>query len=262
MIEPVKQDGVSRAFTILNVLAGSATGLGLGQIQKRCPGIPRATLIRLLTRLVRDDLVIKSGPRGVYGLGETSLRFARAAMGVASRAEIVKPVVDWLAHTTKRSAVYAELEGEQCFFPYKCEPAQAFHYRDVNVRSPELIQNTIGRMLLAYQDKPFIDHVLANKAIYPRETPVRELRKRLTAIVRDGVAAEADIHPNAHVRIVAPVITDPAHKPCGAVAISMFAPPPPPETIDLLTDQVREAARRIRRRIRKIEIQSTPEKTE
>ncbi len=128
--------GLRRGFQLMEWLADSPDGLSFMEIAKKFDNLAPATLSRLLKALLEEELISQNGTQK-YVCGTRFVTLARRALGVESRAEIVKPVLRELAEDTGESAAYFEQINDRHVLVAKHEMPNSFHYQSSGFVFPD-----------------------------------------------------------------------------------------------------------------------------
>lgn len=94
---------VTRAVTVLHVLADSAGDLGNNEIARRT-GINPSTVSRLLATLAQDELVTRTADTGRFRLGPRLVELGNAALARVDMRELARPHLVALSEATGETA--------------------------------------------------------------------------------------------------------------------------------------------------------------
>lgn len=140
---------VGRVASVLRLLAGERTGLGVNEIARRVGLIP-STTFHLLRALVEEGLVAFDSEKKTYRTGVGLLTLVRDAMASADYPKAVRPALDALANEFHVTALAVELDSKERMVVVAFSRAEGFVSIHVPVgsRFPGLISAT-GRCVAA-----------------------------------------------------------------------------------------------------------------
>src|ERR671936_68805 len=99
---------IERAAEVLRALYGEPRGLSLSQISERV-GLPRSTVQRLVSALVRERLLTAASPNGRVRLGPELTRLANSRRELS---EDVRPYMERLYREFDETVVCSVIEGD------------------------------------------------------------------------------------------------------------------------------------------------------
>ncbi len=210
---------IDRAFRILTAFGPEHRSLTLTALSVRA-GLPKASALRITRKLVEWG-ALERADNGEYMIGVRLLEVASLApRGHGLRATAL-PYLDDLHHSTGQHVLLAVRDGLEAILVERLSARTAARvlYR-VGGRMP-LHSTGVGLVLLAYAPAAVQDEVLAGELIMQPEgvrLMEHELRTRLAAIRREGVAIATRRHPEPMTSVAAP-ITD--HRGVAVAAISV-----------------------------------------
>jgi len=210
---------LDRAFRILTAFGPEHRSLTLTALSVRA-GLPKASALRITRKLVEWG-ALERADNGEYMIGVRLLEVASLApRGHGLRATAL-PYLEDLHHSTGQHVLLAVRDGLEAILVERLSARTAARvlYR-VGGRMP-LHSTGVGLVLLAYAPAAVQDEVLASDLIMQPEgvrLMEHELRTRLAAIRREGVAIATRRHPEPMTSVAAP-ITD--HRGVAVAAISV-----------------------------------------
>lgn len=213
--EPV----LDRAFRILTAFGPEHRSLSLTVLSARA-GMPKASALRITRKLVEWG-ALERADSGEYVIGVRLLEVASLApRGHGLRATAL-PYLEDLHHSTGQHVLLAVRDGHEAILVERLSARHAARvlYR-VGGRMP-LHSTGVGLILLAHAPPAIQDEVLAGDLIMQPEgvrLTAHDLRSRLAAIRREGVAIASRWHPEPMTSVAAPV-TD--HRGTAVAAISV-----------------------------------------
>lgn len=200
--EPV----MDRAFKLLGSFGPADMSLSLAALTERS-GLPKSTALRLANQLAHWG-ALERNPRGEYVIGLKLFELASLApRGHGLRAAAL-PFMEDLHHATRQHVLLAVRDGAEAVLVDRLSAhgAGRVMYR-VGGRLP-LHSTGVGLVLLAHAPHEVQARVLAGSPrLLPEniELSEHELRGRLAAIRREGVAAISRPYPEPMSAVAAPV---------------------------------------------------------
>ena len=143
---------VSRAASVLRLLAGERFGLGVTEIARRVGLVP-STCLHVLRALVEEGFVVFDEQKKTYKTGVGLLTLVRDAMASNEFPKMVQPVLDELAAKHHVTAVAVEFDARDRMVVVALARSTNFVSLHVNIgsRFPSLTSAT-GRMVAAASD--------------------------------------------------------------------------------------------------------------
>src|SRR5258707_15377875 len=96
LVAASRAPAVARAATVLRLLAGERTGLGVSEIARRIGLVP-STCLHVLRALVEEGFVTFDEQKKTYNTGVGLLTLVREAMASNPFPRVVQPVLDEIA---------------------------------------------------------------------------------------------------------------------------------------------------------------------
>jgi DNA-binding IclR family transcriptional regulator len=213
--EPV----LDRAFRILASFGPASQSLSLTSLSARA-GLPKASALRIARKLVECG-ALERAENGDYVVGLRLLEIASLApRGHGLRATAL-PYMEDLHHATGQHVLLAVRDGHDAVLVERLSARGAGRvmYR-VGGRMP-LHSTGVGLVLLAHSPPTVQEEVLTGDlTLKPENTQLsdRELRARLAAVRRDGVATVSRPRPEPMTSVASPII-DHHHSPIAALSV-------------------------------------------
>lgn len=140
---------VSRAATVLRLLATDSSGLGVNEIARRVGLVP-STCLHVLRALVDEGFVTLDPEKKTYRTGVGLLTLVRDAMANSDYPRVVQPMLDQLAAEHHITAVAVELDSRDRMVVVALSRSDSLISLHVNVgsRYPSLVSAT-GRCIAA-----------------------------------------------------------------------------------------------------------------
>lgn len=210
---------LGKAVAILRAFSANDRALGLAEITRRT-GLHKATAHRLCRELVLHRLLDRAdgGYRLSGGLFELGMRAAEER----SLTEVAIPFLQDLYERTHETVHLGVQEGHEVVYVLKLGGhRQARSPSRVGGRMP-MHCTAIGKALLAYAEPSVITDVLSRPM--ERRTPHTItapglLRRRLTAVLHDGVAYERE-ESALGLTCIAAAVLDAEDRPVAAISIT------------------------------------------
>jgi len=197
-----------RVMQIVEALAEAESGLPLTALASRL-SIPKTSALNHLRVMVRSGHVAMNNGR--YVLGPASVRLGIIIASASSGQASIEPIANELAQQGGETALIGMLDREAREAVYVCvfQGSQPIRYvPTVGTRRP-LYSAAIGRVLLAFQDEPYISSYLRSTKRIPitpkTETDRKQLARVLTAIRINGQATTNGMHLEGVGGIASPV---------------------------------------------------------
>jgi DNA-binding IclR family transcriptional regulator len=200
--EPV----LDRAFRMLGAFGPAHRSLSLTSLSARA-GLPKPTTLRLARKLAEWGALERTAD-GSYVIGLRLLEIASLApRGHGLRATAL-PYLEDLHQATGQHVLLAVRDGHEAILIERLSAHGAGRvlYR-VGGRMP-LHSTGVGLVLLAHAPPPVQDEILAGDlTLEPEHITLsgRDLRARLAAIRRDGVAVASRRHPEPMTSVACPI---------------------------------------------------------
>lgn len=199
-----------RALQLLKVFNGDEPSLGVSEIARRAK-IPTSTTHRLLSHLVKGELLTKDGPN--YRLSLHLYQLGNQAMHgqVQGLRETAAPYLGELFSRTRLTANLAFLQGPEIVMIDKVVGLQGY-------RSPAIVGGRypttctgLGKAMLAFESEESIQDVLTFGI--PRRTrhsisSIPELRKQLAATRATRLAFDREEATLGQFCVASPIIVD------------------------------------------------------
>lgn len=183
---------VERIFAILDHLAVEREGDTLAGIARMAQA-PKTSLVGLLAGMLEGGHVSRDA-QGRYTLGPQMISLAMRVTGGMDLGKLARPLLAELVERTGETALLGTLAPDANLSMYidKVETANPVRYTVSLGERRELYSSAIGKLLLAYMEKPQREEYLRTeplRAFTPNTiTSVRRLRNELAKIVREGIS--------------------------------------------------------------------------
>jgi DNA-binding IclR family transcriptional regulator len=206
---PVGEPVLDRAFRLLGCFDPANRSLSLTSLSARA-GLPKASALRLARKLVEWGALERT-ENGDYTIGLRLLELASLApRGHGLRATAL-PYMEDLHHATGQHVLLAVRDGREAVLVERLSARGAGRvlYR-VGGRMP-LHSTGVGLILLAHAPVPVQEEILDSDLtgdLDPAGAPPsgRDLRARLAAVRREGVAISSRAQPDPMTSVAAPIV--------------------------------------------------------
>lgn len=181
----------ARVVGVFETLARSEEGMSLAELSVAL-GAPKSSLLGLLRSMVSAGYLAHG--HGLYRLGPRSFRLAADILAVRRFPSLVRPVLQDLNAHTNETVFLVQLDrvARRATYVEGFDSPNPVRYTVPTGTSRPLYVSAGGLMLLAFQERAFIDAYLASVSLDPLTprtiTDVGELRRRLQTIRREGFA--------------------------------------------------------------------------
>ncbi len=216
---------LSRGLQIIDILAESRDGLPLTQIARKA-SLSKSSTHRLLQTLVQEDLVTQDGDSSHYRLSLKLLWLAIRLIDGLSLDQMVRPLLEDLAHATRETVHMALLDGNMAVYVEKIDSPNSIRmYSRVGKRVP-LHCTGLGKAILAYLPKERVHEIVAIEGL-PRRTAntitePKPLFEHLATIRSRGYALDEEEHEEG-IRCIAAPLFDRQNQVVGALSITALA---------------------------------------
>jgi IclR family KDG regulon transcriptional repressor len=211
---------VARAAALLKALAARGKPMGLSDLA-RSIGISKPATFHLLRTLEIEGFVAKH-PDATYQLDWGLYELGSAVIRSVDLTRVTRIHLDRVAEETGEAVLLSILDDDSILYLDRGQSTESFSMvANVGRRSP-LHTNASGKVLLAYQDQPFIARVLATKLSANTPTTIcdpHELEQQLLEARRDGYATCWQEQELGLCSIAVPIF-DYTGRACAAMAIA------------------------------------------
>lgn len=234
---------LTRGLGILEILAANADPITLRELHDSS-GLPKSTLVRLLSALVGLEFAVRVDERPAYRLGHKVMDLAKAYVKGLDISEVAGRYLGALAAATRQTSNLGVLDGDQVLHVCVQAPDRPLRFETAAGSRAAAYCTGLGKMLLASLEADELDAHLplgGLVAITPRTLTDRALLARdLQKTARRGYAFDDNEHSEGLRCLAVPVIAD--GTPIAAISVSgpaaEFGAPHQPEHLK----QLREAA--------------------
>lgn len=174
---------LTRGLLILRCLADAGVPLGLAELQDRT-GIPKSTLVRLLSVLQDENYVLRVDETPAFWLGPSVMPLADSYTAALDISACAESVLGPLAATTGQTANIAILDSRDVVHLCVVEPNRSIRFRSSTGSRDGAYQTGLGKLLLAFSSPGSLDGHL------PEEPFPARTKKTITT--RRGLLAELD----------------------------------------------------------------------
>jgi IclR family transcriptional regulator, acetate operon repressor len=234
---------VDRAVEVLDLLAGAGPGLGVTEIARRVR-LGKSTTHRLLSSLVRAEIVRLDPERRVYHLGYRLLQWTAAwldRMDVRTRA---LPHITRLREKSQETVILNILADHERVAVERLEAAQEVRFvADLGTPLP-LTVGASGKAILAYLPEATLAAVLETAGLTGAKAAA--LRRTLGEIRRAGSAVSYGERIPGSGAVSAPVFNHQGRV-IGSVSILSVAVRLSPDTVRTYRELVRQTAEAVSR---------------
>lgn len=242
---------LSRALSILNVLAGNDQGLGLGDVANET-GLALSTAHRLLTTLQSENYVRFDAERGMWTVGVQSFIVGSAFLRSRELTSIARPYMYRLMERCGETANLAVEDGGQAVYVAQIECRQVMRAIARPGGRAAMHNSGVGKMLLATMPEQTIKDIVDLHGMAPAtgrsHQSISELLADLAAIRERGYAID-DEENSIGLRCVAAPIFDEHSKAIASISVSGPTARIDDELLPVLGRAVTDAAAKITREL-------------
>lgn len=174
-----KNRSVTRAFDVLECVAGADAPLGLAEIARRA-GLGRPTALRFLSVLKSMGYIHRHPVDGTYCVGYRTDQLARKARSAEVLCDVARPIVTDLAGRFGDSTYVGVMEGPWMYYRQRVDPPTAAHKRTTVDTPFDPVCMIPGRLLLAYREPADVEET------YDRNRPQRPTSRNVPTLAALG----------------------------------------------------------------------------
>lgn len=200
---------VTRVLNMFGMLAQLEGGASLADLSGMLSS-PKSSLLLLLRPLVAEGFLIHE--HGRYRLGPASYRLASTISATRNLNSLIRPYIVHLAEQLSESVYLAVLDRDSamCSYIEGIDCTQAVRFVLPLGQARPLYSTAAGRVLLAFQEKTWVDRYLHRIKLVPatEHTIVSKagLEKELSKIREEGIAVTKDEGHTGASGIAAPIV--------------------------------------------------------
>ncbi|MDQ6895089.1 MAG: IclR family transcriptional regulator [Actinomycetota bacterium] len=202
---------LARGLLVLETVAAQPEPATLGEIHASS-GLPKSTIVRLLSALVSEEYLVRVDERPSYRLGHKVMSLANAFVDALSVPDVARPHLAQLASQTRQTANLAVLDGPNVIHVAVEHPDRPLRY-DASVGDRAVTFGTgLGKVLLAALPDSEVGAHLP-PAPWTASTPTtittpRRLKPILADVRRQGYAYDDEEWDEGLRCLAVPVVVD------------------------------------------------------
>jgi len=180
---------VQRAVEVLELLAGSHTGISLADLSRQT-GYPKSSLFRILLTLEKASIVQLDRTRSIFTLGMKLIDWGNRALEKIDLKTVTHPHLVRMSDETRESYYVAILEDNEVIIIDRADTPEIWRMvARLGQRSP-VHATASGQVLLAEADDEVLHAAIQRRGL-KRYTPqtitsLKRLRRRYKEIRKDG----------------------------------------------------------------------------
>lgn len=242
---------LDRAISILNLLAETNQGVGLGDIAHAI-GVPKSTAHRILMNLESERMVDRDPVSGRYRLGLRLFELGSLAVARFSIRDRAVQYLEALVRETDETSHLCVLEDGEVLYLDKLESNRSVRLTSrIGLRNPVHCTG-VGKVMMAYLDDAEVEEIVQRRGLArftsKTITTLAELRIELAKVREQGYAVDDEEHEE-DVRCVAAVVRDHQGRPAAAMSVAAPSFRIPPERIPVFAKSICKAAQQLSRDI-------------
>jgi DNA-binding IclR family transcriptional regulator len=140
-----------RGLALLERMAAGPEPLTLNDLLETT-GVPKSTLVRLLSVLCELEYAVRVDDRPRYRLGHKVQHLAKAYVSALDLSEVAGRYLEPLAKSTQQTANLGVLDGDQVLHICVCEPDRPLRFTAEPGTRDHAYCTGLGKLLLAYAD--------------------------------------------------------------------------------------------------------------
>lgn len=245
---------VERVFDILEQLSASTVSMGLSDIAK-ATGMSKSTVHRLISSMCARQYVEKNQDN-TYSIGYKLMETVSLHINSLELLTEAKPFLNDIMRDLGLTAHLGILDGCEVIYLEKMDVYPNTRiYTQVGYRSPAYC-SSIGKCLLSCLSKEELEDALYlckfQKYTKNTITDIQEFKRYLKVVRRQGWAMDNEEYQLGHRCVSAPVF-DYRGSPIAAISASGSITQFPKERLETVIHEVKEAARKLSRRLGYVE---------
>jgi DNA-binding IclR family transcriptional regulator len=175
---------LTRGLLILEILAKEPPPLTLSNLHEQS-GLPKSTLVRLLSALAELQFVVRVDERPAYRLGHKVMDLARSYVNSLDISQVAGDYLAELSDRSRQTSNLGVLDGDRVLHVCVRAPDRPLRFQtEAGARAPTYCTG-LGKMLLAGLDPTMVDQHLpagsfeafVDRTIVDRDVLRRELRR-------------------------------------------------------------------------------------
>jgi DNA-binding IclR family transcriptional regulator len=202
---------LTRGLGILESLAASADPVTLAELHEDI-ALPKSTLVRLLSDLVRAEFAVRVDERPAYRLGHKVMVLANSYVKSLDISQVAGGYLADLAASTRQTSNLGVLDGDQVLHVCVEVPDRPLRFETATGSRAPAYSTGLGKMLLASLADASVDaHLPAGHlpAVTPRTLTDRaQLARELAKTARRGYALDDNEHSEGLRCLSVPVVAD------------------------------------------------------
>lgn len=213
-------NSVEHAIRLVELLAGSANGLGVSQIAQSLD-LPRATVYRLLKTLAQREWIIQDDKTYRLSFRLPGLFQGAGAGAEAALAARITPLLHQLVNETGETAHLAALDGDRVVYLAKVDSPHPIRMFSENGWRGPLHATGVGKVLLASTEAKLLSQICDQglERFTPNTIVKKEqLQAELAQIRKQGYALDAEELIEGLTCVAVPVFSGEAIR--GAISVA------------------------------------------
>jgi DNA-binding IclR family transcriptional regulator len=242
---------LDRAISILNLLADTRQGAGLGDIADGI-GVPKSTAHRIVMNLEAERMVERDPISGRYRLGLRLFELGSLAVARFNIRDRAVQYLEALVRETDETAHLCVLEGGEVLYLDKLESSRTVRLTSrIGLRNPAHCTG-VGKAIMAYLNDSEVEEIVQRRGLTrftsKTITTLAELRLELEKVRELGYAVDDEEHEE-DVRCVAAVVRDHEGRPAAAISVAAPSFRMPVEKLPVFAKAICKAAEQLSREL-------------
>ncbi len=201
---------LTRGLLILEVLARGDGAMTLTQLHE-VSGLPKSTLVRLLSALTEEQFLVRVDDRPAYRLGHKVADLARAYLGGLDVSQSAKGYLGELAETTRHTSNLGVLDGGEVLHVAVESPNRPLRFESRVGDRAMTYCTGLGKMLLSGLSDAEVSAVLPARLerLTPSTITTRAALLRGLAVIREqGFSSDDNEHSEGLRCLAVPLVVD------------------------------------------------------
>ena len=210
-----------KAFQVLEAVAASSQPMSVPEVAE-CIGVDKATVYRMLMTLVEAGYVLRNHISKRYSLSYKVVSLSRNLLVENEVSSLIRQTLKHISDETHETLHYSVLDGDEAVLVQRVKGTQLVTIDFQIGDRAKLHCTSIGKVLLAFQDMRYIEHIIAAglpKLASNTMTAPEQFRQELHRIRSQGYALD-DHEFSDNMRCIAVPIFESGGRVHGGISIS------------------------------------------
>jgi DNA-binding IclR family transcriptional regulator len=235
---------IDKAFMILEMLAGSRTGMSLPEIVKKS-GLPKSSVHCILVTLQRQEYFYRNDNTGRYMFGSKLFSLANRALSGLHLRDLAMPSLHALMQKTRLTVHMGILEQHEAVLIAKVDSASGYRLATWIGKRMEVHCTGLGKALISHLSEEDLERLFKDRGL-PRHNEntlatVKKLREDLAKTAKRGYAID-DEEDEIGLRCLGVPVFDAGGVPIAAISVAGNTTQIHGENVELLATHLKRTA--------------------